>query len=221
MSCIRRMPRTSAGDRNISGLMLGQSGHVLTTAIVASTKVVAFEAYSIAMISPSCGAHARIRRFGQSTAMGSRIKSHDAYRDIATTRCTGAEAPLESRATCTRAAAGSSLCRHPADFNLAQCQPVASTTSQLTRPTTTTSCTPSCRTSSMSGSSAPSAHLYPEFFRDELTNKDDEAVANPARFQAMGSQEEGSWPKAGLRAQDGRRLPRDAPRAARRRRASR
>ncbi len=25
-------------------------------------------------------------------------------------------------------------------------------------------------------------HLYPEFFRDTLTNKDDEAVANPARF---------------------------------------
>lgn len=29
-------------------------------------------------------------------------------------------------------------------------------------------------------------HLYPEFFRDELTNKDDEAVANPARFAGMG-----------------------------------
>lgn len=29
-------------------------------------------------------------------------------------------------------------------------------------------------------------HLYPEFFRDELTNKDDEAVANPARFVSMG-----------------------------------
>ncbi len=29
-------------------------------------------------------------------------------------------------------------------------------------------------------------HLYPEFFRDELTNKDDEAVANPARFESMG-----------------------------------
>lgn len=29
-------------------------------------------------------------------------------------------------------------------------------------------------------------HLYPEFFRDELTNKDDEAVANPARFASMG-----------------------------------
>ncbi|MDI6769433.1 MAG: DUF1156 domain-containing protein [Anaerolineales bacterium] len=28
-------------------------------------------------------------------------------------------------------------------------------------------------------------HLYPEFFRDELTNKDDEAVANPARFAAL------------------------------------
>jgi putative DNA methylase len=25
-------------------------------------------------------------------------------------------------------------------------------------------------------------HLFPDFFRDELTNKDDEAVANPARF---------------------------------------
>lgn len=30
-------------------------------------------------------------------------------------------------------------------------------------------------------------HLYPDFFRDELTNKDDEAVANPARFAAFGS----------------------------------
>ncbi len=30
-------------------------------------------------------------------------------------------------------------------------------------------------------------HLFPEFFRDELTNKDDEAVANPARFAALGS----------------------------------
>jgi len=29
-------------------------------------------------------------------------------------------------------------------------------------------------------------HIYPEFFRDELTNKDDEAVANPARFASMG-----------------------------------
>ncbi len=29
--------------------------------------------------------------------------------------------------------------------------------------------------------------LFPEFFRDELTNKDDEAVANPARFAALGS----------------------------------
>jgi hypothetical protein len=29
-------------------------------------------------------------------------------------------------------------------------------------------------------------HLFPEFFRDELTNKDDEAVANPARFEGMG-----------------------------------
>ena len=29
-------------------------------------------------------------------------------------------------------------------------------------------------------------HLFPEFFTDELTNKDDEAVANPARFDAMG-----------------------------------
>ena len=28
--------------------------------------------------------------------------------------------------------------------------------------------------------------IYPEFFRDELTNKDDEAVANPARFASMG-----------------------------------
>lgn len=30
-------------------------------------------------------------------------------------------------------------------------------------------------------------HLFPEFFTDELTNKDDEAVANPARFAALGS----------------------------------
>jgi putative DNA methylase len=29
-------------------------------------------------------------------------------------------------------------------------------------------------------------HLFPEFFQDELTNKDDEAVANPARFDGMG-----------------------------------
>lgn len=29
-------------------------------------------------------------------------------------------------------------------------------------------------------------HLFPEFFADELTNKDDEAVANPARFEGMG-----------------------------------
>jgi putative DNA methylase len=29
-------------------------------------------------------------------------------------------------------------------------------------------------------------HLFPEFFSDELTNKDDEAVANPARFAGMG-----------------------------------
>ncbi len=29
-------------------------------------------------------------------------------------------------------------------------------------------------------------HLYPEFFRDQLTNKDDEAVANPARFASLG-----------------------------------
>jgi adenine-specific DNA methylase len=28
--------------------------------------------------------------------------------------------------------------------------------------------------------------LYPEFFTDELTNKDDEAVANPARFESLG-----------------------------------
>ncbi len=28
--------------------------------------------------------------------------------------------------------------------------------------------------------------LFPEFFTDELTNKDDEAVANPARFEGMG-----------------------------------
>ncbi len=30
-------------------------------------------------------------------------------------------------------------------------------------------------------------HLFPDFFTDELTNKDDEAVANPARFAALGS----------------------------------
>jgi len=29
-------------------------------------------------------------------------------------------------------------------------------------------------------------HVYSDFFRDELTNKDDEAVANPARFDGMG-----------------------------------
>jgi adenine-specific DNA methylase len=29
-------------------------------------------------------------------------------------------------------------------------------------------------------------HLFPEFFTDELTNKDDEAVANPARFEGIG-----------------------------------
>jgi len=29
-------------------------------------------------------------------------------------------------------------------------------------------------------------HLFPEFFRDHLTNKDDEAVANVARFEGMG-----------------------------------
>jgi adenine-specific DNA methylase len=29
-------------------------------------------------------------------------------------------------------------------------------------------------------------HLFPEFFSDELTNKDDEAVANPARFASTG-----------------------------------
>lgn len=28
-------------------------------------------------------------------------------------------------------------------------------------------------------------HLFPDFFRDELTNKDDEAVANPARFRPL------------------------------------
>jgi len=33
-------------------------------------------------------------------------------------------------------------------------------------------------------------HLFPEFFRDELTNKDDEAVANPARFAALGSRKQ-------------------------------
>jgi len=39
-------------------------------------------------------------------------------------------------------------------------------------------------------------HLFPEFFIDELTNKDDEAVANPARFAALGSK------KTELAAQD-------------------
>ncbi len=29
-------------------------------------------------------------------------------------------------------------------------------------------------------------HLFPEYFSDELTNKDDETVANPARFNGMG-----------------------------------
>ena len=29
-------------------------------------------------------------------------------------------------------------------------------------------------------------HLLPKYFRDELTNKDDEAVANPARFKELG-----------------------------------
>lgn len=29
-------------------------------------------------------------------------------------------------------------------------------------------------------------HLFPELFSDELTNKDDEAVANPARFEGLG-----------------------------------
>jgi putative DNA methylase len=29
-------------------------------------------------------------------------------------------------------------------------------------------------------------HIFPEFFSDELTNKDEEAVANPARFEGMG-----------------------------------
>ncbi len=29
-------------------------------------------------------------------------------------------------------------------------------------------------------------YIFPEFFTDELTNKDDEAVANPARFEGMG-----------------------------------
>lgn len=30
-------------------------------------------------------------------------------------------------------------------------------------------------------------HLFPDFFIDELTNKDDEAVANPARFASLGN----------------------------------
>ena len=33
-------------------------------------------------------------------------------------------------------------------------------------------------------------HLFPDFFRDELTNKDDEAVANPARFASLGSKKQ-------------------------------
>jgi hypothetical protein len=36
-------------------------------------------------------------------------------------------------------------------------------------------------------------HLFPEFFTDELTNKDDEAVANPARFETMGRKKK-DWP---------------------------
>ena len=56
-------------------------------------------------------------------------------------------------------------------------------------------------------------HLFPEFFTDELTNKDDEAVANPARFDSLGRKKKAPG-RAGLRAQDGRRLPRDAPRPA-------
>ena len=29
-------------------------------------------------------------------------------------------------------------------------------------------------------------HVHPEFFSDNLTNKDDEAIANPARFASLG-----------------------------------
>ena len=39
-------------------------------------------------------------------------------------------------------------------------------------------------------------HLYPKFFNEELTNKDEEAVANPARFKTMGRK------KAALAEQD-------------------
>jgi putative DNA methylase len=34
-------------------------------------------------------------------------------------------------------------------------------------------------------------HLFPDWFADELTDKDDEAVANPARFEALGSKKRG------------------------------
>ena len=46
----------------------------------------------------------------------------------------------------------------------------------------TTSCTPSCRTSSTSGSSAPRAKCCRSFLLAGLTDKENEAVANPAKF---------------------------------------
>jgi adenine-specific DNA methylase len=46
-------------------------------------------------------------------------------------------------------------------------------------------------------------HLYPDFFRDTLTNKDDEAVANPARFKALSP---GPSPKVGRGGQGVRAL---------------
>ena len=69
----------------------------------------------------------------------------------------------------------------------------ASTTSQTAastrwlwiRPITTTSCTLSCRISSTSGSSAPPATSSPSCSAGNLTDKDNEAVANPARFQGQ------------------------------------
>ena len=38
-------------------------------------------------------------------------------------------------------------------------------------------------------------HLYPEFFRDPLTDKDSEAVANPARFKALSNGRGGARPR--------------------------
>ena len=38
-------------------------------------------------------------------------------------------------------------------------------------------------------------HLFPEFFRDELTNKDDEAVANPGPLRQRWAARRESWPR--------------------------